>query len=202
MDEIAKSEINDLGVMAGGSPPTMREIELAREIVSTELGVKVGGSTLPGHESESAREIILCQMFGTADKRLAEDLLSQCLKPLRADEASDENPAHDERAFTTSMVRDLAPRDPVERMLAVQMAATHVATIRAGRWLANVENLPQAQAHYSGFNKLARTFAAQVEALRKHRTSGEQKVTVQHVNVSDGGQAIVGDVKTGGDGRR
>ena len=62
------------------------------------------------------------------------------------------------------------------------------------------ENIPQAQAHYTGFNKLARTFAAQVEALRKHRTGGEQRVTVQHVNVADGGQAIVGNVKTGGRG--
>jgi hypothetical protein len=55
-------------------------------------------------------------------------------------------------------------------------------------------------AHYTGFNKLARTFAAQVEALRKHRTGGEQQVTVQHVNVSDGGQAIVGKVQHGGSG--
>ena len=94
----------------------------------------------------------------------------------------------------------MAPRDPVERMLAVQMAATHVATIRAGRWMATSDNLPQVEAHYTGFNKLARTFAAQVEALRKHRTGGKQTVTVQHVNVADGGQAIVGNVKTGGRG--
>lgn len=101
--------------------------------------------------------------------------------------------------FMLSIIRDLAPRDAVERMLAVQMAATHVATIRSARWLASTENIPQVQAHYVGFNKLARTFAAQAEALRKHRTGGEQKVIVQHqhVNVSDGGQAIVGNVTRG-----
>jgi hypothetical protein len=98
------------------------------------------------------------------------------------------------------VVRDLAPRDAVERMLAVQMEVTHVATIRSARWLANVQNIPQVQAHYNGFSKLARTFAAQVEALRKHRTGGEQRVTVQHVNVSDGGRAIVGNVRSGGRG--
>ncbi|QBJ22973.1 hypothetical protein [Haematobacter massiliensis] len=117
---------------------------------------------------------------------------------MKADEASDEHPCNDERIFMLSVVRDMAPRDTVERMLAVQMAATHVATIRAGRWMATSDNLPQVQAHYTGFNKLARTFAAQVEALRKHRTGGEQRVTVQHVNVSDGGQAIVGNVQAGG----
>ena len=43
-------------------------------------------------------------------------------------------------------------------------------------------------------NKLARTFAMQVEPLKRYRTGGEQKVTVQHVSVGDGGQAIVGNV--------
>jgi hypothetical protein len=34
----------------------------------------------------------------------------------------------------------------------------------------------------------------QMEALKRYRTGGEQKVTVQHVSVSEGGQAIVGNV--------
>ena len=34
----------------------------------------------------------------------------------------------------------------------------------------------------------------QVEALKRYRTGGEQKVTVQHVTVNEGGQAIVGSV--------
>ena len=56
------------------------------------------------------------------------------------------------------------------------------------------------QAHYSGYNKLCRTYSAQMEALRKHRNGGKQTVVVQHVNVNDGGQAIVGNVETGGRG--
>ncbi|MEI4235029.1 hypothetical protein [Roseovarius sp. D22-M7] len=165
-----------------------------------DLGVTVKGSARSGHKVELADESALYRIFGTSDEVQANALLSHCLKPLKADEASDEHPGNDERAFMLSIVNDMAPRDPVERMLAVQMAATHVATIRSARWLANTENIPQVQAHYTGFNKLARTFAAQVEALRKHRTGGEQRVTVQHVNVSDGGQAIVGNVKAGGRG--
>jgi hypothetical protein len=46
-------------------------------------------------------------------------------------------------------------------------------------------------------NKLARTFAAQVEALKKYRSPGEQTIKVQHVTVNDGGQAIVGNVNRG-----
>jgi hypothetical protein len=51
------------------------------------------------------------------------------------------------------------------------------------------------------FNKCARTFAVQVEALKKYRSTGEQSIKVQHVNVHDGGQAIVtSTMQTGGGG--
>jgi hypothetical protein len=49
-------------------------------------------------------------------------------------------------------------------------------------------------------NKLARTFATQMEALKRYRTGGQQKVTVEHVTVTKGGQAIVGNVSQGGGG--
>ena len=37
-------------------------------------------------------------------------------------------------------------------------------------------------------------------ALDKKRRGGQQKVVVKHVHVNEGGQAIVGDVSTGGGG--
>jgi len=37
-----------------------------------------------------------------------------------------------------------------------------------------------------------------LEALNKHRGKGQQKVTVEHVHVHQGGQAIVGHVAQGG----
>jgi hypothetical protein len=50
------------------------------------------------------------------------------------------------------------------------------------------ENLAQA-------NKLSRTSATLLEALNRHRGKGQQKVTVEHVHVHSGGQAIVGTVE-------
>jgi hypothetical protein len=72
-------------------------------------------------------------------------------------------------------------------------AAVH-ATMTFARRLAHVENIPQRDSAQTAFNKLARTFAAQVEALKQYRNGGEQKMTVQHVHVAEGGQAIVGNV--------
>ena len=81
-------------------------------------------------------------------------------------------------------------------MLALQMAAVHRATMTFARRLAHVENIPQQDSAERAFNKLTRTFAAQVEALKRYRSGGEQTVTVQHVHVGEGGQAIVGNVNT------
>src|SRR5262245_51376722 len=55
------------------------------------------------------------------------------------------------------------------------------------------ENLNQA-------NKLSRTYATLVESLNRHRGKGQQKVTVEHVHVHDGGHAIVGNVEGQGGG--
>jgi hypothetical protein len=59
--------------------------------------------------------------------------------------------------FMLSVIKRIKPKDEVEAMLAVQMAAVYM-------------------------------------AMMSYRTGGEQKVTVQHVSVSEGGQAIVGNV--------
>ena len=100
--------------------------------------------------------------------------------------------------FMLSVVKGIEPRDQMEAMLAAQMAAVHNSMMTFARRVANVETIPQQDSASNAFNKLARTFTAQLEALKKYRSTGEQKVTVQHVQVNDGGQAIVGNVTTGG----
>jgi hypothetical protein len=55
------------------------------------------------------------------------------------------------------------------------------------------ENLNQA-------SKLSRTYSTLLEALNRHRGKGQQKVTVEHVHVHEGGQAIVGNLEAPGGG--
>ena len=64
------------------------------------------------------------------------------------------------------------------------------------RRLAHVDNIAQQDSAQAAFNQLARTFAAQVEALQGIVQKGEQKMTIQHVRVADGGQAVIGNVGT------
>lgn len=93
------------------------------------------------------------------------------------------------------------PQDEIEAMLAVQMAAIHDATMTQASRLKRSETISQQDSNEKALNKLARTFATQVEAIKRYRTGGQQTVTVEHVTVNEGGQAIVGNVETGGGGR-
>ena len=99
--------------------------------------------------------------------------------------------------FMLDVIKGIGPKDQVESMLAAQMAVVHMATMTSARRLAHVETLQQQDSNERAFNKLARTFTAQTEALKRYRTGGEQRVVVKHVHVYHGGQAIVGNVAHG-----
>jgi hypothetical protein len=97
----------------------------------------------------------------------------------------------------------IKPADEIEGMLAAQMVATHNAAMECFRramlreqtFDGRRENLTQA-------NKLVRSYAMLMEALNRNRGKGQQKVTVEHVHVHSGGQAIVGAVQGGGVARK
>jgi hypothetical protein len=43
--------------------------------------------------------------------------------------------------------------------------------------------------------RLLRAYAMQMEVLRRLRHGGQQYVRVEHVQINDGGQAVIGNVK-------
>jgi hypothetical protein len=98
-------------------------------------------------------------------------------------------------------VTGIGAKDEIEGMLATQMVATHAAIITTLRRLKDSETLLQRDRYGSLAAKLLRTFTAQVEALQRYRGKGQQKVTVEHVHVHAGGQAIVGAITPGGGGK-
>jgi hypothetical protein len=124
----------------------------------------------------------------------------QTLGTKYSDSGSQERQMH----ATIDALIGIGPRDELEGMLAAQMVALHNASMECLRramlgeqtFEGRRENLNQA-------NKLSRTYATLLEALNRHRGKGQQKVTVEHVHVHPGGQAIVGSVThQGGGGER
>lgn len=148
------------------------------------------------HSHQGAGALLLMQALGTTDFEFCDGLLGQLINAGTQGEEIDERGPN----FMLSVVQAIQPRDEIEAMLASQMAAVQMATMTFARRLAHVKNIQQQDSAERAFNRLARTFATQMEALKRYRTGGEQKVTVQHVNVNDGGQAIVGNVAGGGVG--
>jgi hypothetical protein len=142
------------------------------------------------HPEETAGHILLMEALGTADQDFLAGVLDQLANAGSRGGQVDEAGLN----FMFSIVKGIKPRDQLEAMLAAQMAAVHMATMTFAWQLKNVENMPQQDSAERAFNKLARTFTTQIEALKRYRTGGEQKVTVQHVSVQEGGQAIVGNV--------
>src|SRR2546430_1759072 len=136
------------------------------------------------------------EALGTADPYFLDGLLGQLANVGMQGRAVDERGLN----FLLAVVKGVEPKDQVEAMLAAQMAAVHTATMTFARRLANVENIAQQDSAERAFNKLARTFAAQVEALKRYRSRGDQTVRVEHVTVNEGGQAIVGNVAHRGGG--
>ncbi|MBQ0716921.1 MAG: hypothetical protein KBT76_05880 [Sulfitobacter litoralis] len=99
--------------------------------------------------------------------------------------------------FAIGFVDSMAPKDAAEALLFTQMAAIHQATMMLARRLNHVENIPQQDAAERALNKLGRTYAAQMDTLKRYRSKG-QTVRVERVTVENGGQAIVGNVSKGG----
>ena len=106
----------------------------------------------------------------------------------------------DNSNFVFAVMRSVKPRDELEAMLATQMGAIHAATMMMARKLNQVTTIQQQDSAERTLNKLARTFTIQMDALKRYRTGGQQKVIVEHVTVNSGGQAIVGALATGGGG--
>jgi hypothetical protein len=102
---------------------------------------------------------------------------------------------------TVAALAGIAPKDELEGMMAAQLVAAHNAAMECYRramiggqtFEGRRENLNQA-------SKLSRTWTTLLEALNRHRGKGQQKVTVEHVHVHSGGQAVVGTVERPGGG--
>lgn len=142
------------------------------------------------HPDARAGERLLADALGAADLDALHGLLKQLMKASMICQKPDEA----NLAFMISMMKSIAPRDSIEAMLVVQMVSVHAATMRSAFRLALTENLKQQEGITRALTRLARTFAAQMEALGRHRSSGERPITVQNVSVQDGGSAIVGNV--------
>jgi hypothetical protein len=90
-------------------------------------------------------------------------------------------------------------QDSTEKMLAHQMAAAHRAALDLLGKSAEQRNTVEQARLANTAARLMDTYQRAMLTLKRYRSDGRQIVTVQHVKVADGGQAVItGAVHTGG----
>lgn len=93
------------------------------------------------------------------------------------------------------VIKSLESNEVLKSMLATQMFTIYEAQRKASK-----------NSDPSNLIKLSNVFIQQVGLMQKLTGHGQQKVTVEHVHVHSGGQAIVGNIDTkikgGGEGGR
>ena len=96
-----------------------------------------------------------------------------------------------------ALVHELGPRDAIEGMLCSQMVSTYALAMECiARANLDGQTFEGRELNMRHAERLMRIYNQQVDTLNKHRGKGQQKVTVEHVTVNEGGQAVVGCVES------
>ena len=167
-----------------------------------------GGRVFYSHHSDDeGHEYRLTDSFGTRSLQFVYAMLNG-LGYATADHLLDydSSPGRPNQAAMNAalaVISGVQPQDEIEAMLAAHMALTNIALLDLfGRTRGVIANhryegdgIKRLDVLGNLTNKFMRTYTMQVEALARKRRKGDQKITVKHVHVHAGGQAIVGNVR-------
>jgi len=142
------------------------------------------------HPDERVGSALMMAALGTSNPAFSSGIIKQVVNHTQPTDEASLSKAN----FLLAMAQGIEPRDEVEAMLAMQMAVVHDATMTLARRLASSGNILQQDSTERAFNKLARTYTSQMDALKRYRSDGRQTVRVERVTVEAGGQAVVGAV--------
>jgi hypothetical protein len=117
-----------------------------------------------------------------------------------SDRIIDQKAAARQQDMIAAGIAGIAPKDALEEMVAAQMLAVHDAAMECFKYASDDDLSQGSQNYLNQAGKLSRTFAMLLDALNRHRGKGMQKITVEHVHVHSGGQAVVGVVEAPGGG--
>lgn len=144
-------------------------------------------------QAESHQTIDLNKLAGCNNDTVFQELIaSAALVKIASDDAQKLN-------ILVQTLAECEPKDINEARLCLQASNLYSEGMHY-LCQAKMAEMPHAEFYMKSGIKLLRLHNETIEALNRYRRGGEQKVIVQHVNVNEGGQAIVGNIKTGGRG--
>lgn len=153
-----------------------------------------GKKNLPkSKETQELETEVAQRLSGSPHKKLCESILHL------TKEAFPKNMSGDFALEVTGESLDsIRPKDSIEAMLASQIISLNA---QGMRYLARAENdgnwLCHTEVAVNLAIKLLRLKNETIDTLIRYRKKGEQKVTVQHINIQDDAKAIIGDFNGG-----
>ena len=152
----------------------------------------------PDFTIETPSPAVLKEATGSDQPDVQQQLINQVCRALWMPEGLGEVEKLTRIQSAISSLQGIKPTDEIEGMLAVQMVGTHNAVMDClGRAMIEGQTFAGRDLNLKHAAKLLAIFSRQIEVLDKHRGKGQQKVTVEHVHVEAGGQAMVGHFETG-----
>jgi hypothetical protein len=195
--EVDRAEIDKAKKRTKGRPPS---------IAMTIDDCRTGGSVhYPDHSDEEGHRYRLADTFGTRSLQFVYSMLNGLCKAT-ADHSQNfgfSPGSSDQLAFNAALavISGVRPKDEIEAMLAAHMAVANIALLElvartrgtiAGH-IYEGSGVKKLDVLGNLTNKFMRTYTMQVEALARKRRKGGQNITVRHLHVHAGGQAVVGN---------
>mgnify|MGYP000899614677 CR=1 FL=1 len=136
-------------------------------------------------------------LIGSENEDFLEVRLKEIIETMWMPKGLDERSQQIQMNAALESLKQIAPQDGVEGMLAVQMISTHQAAVEClRRAMISEQSFAGRDSSLKHGEKFLRLYMEQIKALDKHRGKGDQKMTIEHVNVEPGGKAIVGQVNS------
>ena len=159
--------------------PVVRVVEAADGVLSLDIDHA-------DHDDQAAGWALLRASLGGHSRQLTDMMVTQLAETSRQDGVIAETALNN----NLGIVRGIGPRDTAELLLAMQMAAVHGATMATARRL-NGDIVPARQdSLVNALSKLARTYAMQMETLKRYR-HGAQRPDPAAAEPDDGGQMTI-----------
>jgi len=141
----------------------------------------------------------LKDVIGTRDTEIAEHIWIQTANGIDPKSESVDSAMN----VALQSLYDQNPKDAVEARLISQITSLYAQGMSMLAAAQRTERYESMQYYGNLATKFLRLHNETIEALSKYRRGGEQRIVIQHqeVNISDQGQAVVGQFHSGGGGK-
>ncbi len=127
----------------------------------------------------------LSETTGSLSQTAGKQIIKTLINGISVYRFSDETQRNEALNSAIALLHELDPQDAAEGMICANMVMTFI-----------LNGLYTGKLHIDCSYKLILAFNRLTETLAKYRNKGRQRITVQHVNINEGANAVIGDVNS------